>query len=69
MAYASVGQLCSYLGIPAHSAADTVQLGGFLLAAQSIIERRTHRIFEAAEDTTHLLDARCDISAGNCSSR
>jgi len=61
MPYITPGQLCSYLGIDNPSAADTVQLGGFITAAQSIIDRQTGRTFEAAEATVRYLDARRDV--------
>jgi hypothetical protein len=61
MPYITTGQLGSYLGITTPSAADTVQLAGFIASAQAIIERRTGRTFEATADTTRYFDAYRDV--------
>lgn len=64
MSYITTGQLCSYLGIDTPNASDNVQLAGFITAAQSIIERQTHRTFQATADTTRYIDARGSLDCG-----
>jgi hypothetical protein len=60
--YVTVGQLMTHVGISNPTESDKVQLHGFIAAAQAIIERQTHRVFEAADDSVKYLDATCDVS-------
>jgi len=54
MAYASVSQLKAYLDI--NSSNDDTLLTLLIEDAQAMIDRMTHRTFEATADTTRLLD-------------
>lgn len=60
MAYASVAQLKTYLKIGV--ATDDAMLGDMLARAQSIIERVTNKVYEAAADTTRRFDALRDTT-------
>jgi len=50
MAYATAADLRAYIGATATT--DDTQLGNAVTRAQTEIERQTHRVFEAAADTT-----------------
>ena len=50
MAYATAADLRAYIGATATT--DDTQLGNAVSRAQTEIERQTHRLFEAAADTT-----------------
>jgi hypothetical protein len=60
MAYATVAQLRAYLGLDLNS--DDPLLESLLGRGQAAIEHYTHRLFEAASDTTKLFDAQLDTS-------
>ena len=60
MAYATVAQLRAYLGLDLNI--DDPLLESLLGRGQAAIEHYTHRIFEAASDTTKLFDAQLDTS-------
>jgi hypothetical protein len=59
MAYATVSDLKSYLGIT--SSGDDGLLSDCLERAQTLIETATNRLFEAAEDTERYFDAVADV--------
>lgn len=59
MAYASASDLKAYLGIT--STADDTLIGSILTRAQKIVETECGRVFEAASDSTHSLDAIADV--------
>ena len=60
MAYATVSQVKSYLGISAST--DDTLLGTFIAAAQKIIDAHTRRTFEASTATTRYFDAMSDVT-------
>ena len=60
MAYATVSQVKSYLGISAST--DDTLLGTFITAAQKIIDAHTRRTFEASTATTRYFDAMSDVT-------
>ena len=58
MAYATIADVKSYLGIDTTVRADTVLLEALLVRAQSAIDSHCQRTFEAASDTTRHYDHR-----------
>ena len=62
MAYASTADLKAYLKISV--ATDDTLLASCLTRAQAIIDRATHKTFEASADTTRYFDAVRDVLDG-----
>lgn len=60
MAYATVAQVRAYMGLDVND--DDPLLESLLVRAQVAIEQYTHRVFEAASNTTKLFDAQLDTS-------
>lgn len=63
MAYASLAELKTYVGIPTGTTGDDALLTALLARAQAFIESPagTGRVFEAAADTTRYFDAQRDV--------
>lgn len=57
MAYLTLADAKEYLGIAAATTSEDSLLSDLLAAAQSSIEQYCDRVFEAASDTTRVLDA------------
>lgn len=60
MAYITVDEAKAYIGQFANDDDDDL-LTELITAAQGVIENQTHRVFEAAANTTRYYDAECDV--------
>jgi hypothetical protein len=61
MAYATLSDVRAYLGLQTTETKDDTLLQALLERAQKMIEERTHRVFEAAADSTRYFDAVGDV--------
>lgn len=61
MAYCTVANLKTYLGIPSGTTTDDALLTDLVASAQAMIDAATGRTFEASQDSTRYLDAVRDV--------
>lgn len=61
MAYTTLADVKTYLGIESANTNDDALLSGMIERAQSMIDASLSRTFEAAADTTRTLDAIADV--------